>query len=110
MSERCTVIVTVDAPDAVLVDMVAHARVGIASFPEFEGYLAGHLRVSEDGTRLVQHLEWASHNAYERCRDDPRWDALPTTAVFLGHVAAGRASIDVRTYTLVAQSRASDAD
>lgn len=100
----CTVIVTVDAPPEVMPDMRAHAELGIDRFPGFDGFVRGELRVSEDGTRLVQHLEWTSHEAYVRCRDDPRWHELPSTTAFMDHVSAGRARVDAREYRRVAMA------
>lgn len=102
--DGCTVIVTVDAPPTVLGEMRAHAEAGIELFPRFEGFAGGHLRMSEDATRLVQHVEWRTREAYVRCRDDPSWDTLPTTRVFERHVASGAATVDARVFRLVATS------
>ncbi len=98
----CTAIVTVDADPDVLGDMRAHASLGLERFGEWPGFLAGRLYVSDDGTRLVQHLEWTSVEAYVRCRDDPQWDELPSTGRFMDHVRAGRANVDARVFTVAA--------
>lgn len=110
MSEAgtCTVIVTVDAPRDALLEMAEHARLGITLFPNFDGFIEGHLRVSEDRTRLVQHLEWSSREAYVRCRDDESWETLPSTGAFMRHVETGAATVDARVYGLLAAHKADD--
>lgn len=100
----CTVIVTVDAPQAVMTDLIDHARLGLDRFPDFEGFVGGALHISDDETRLVQYLQFASEPSYEAARDDPTWDEAPSTRLFAEHVAAGRALIDVRVYTVVAHT------
>lgn len=98
------VIVTVDATAAIIDEMVGHARVGIERFGDCDGYVSGTLHRSSDGERLVQVVRWRSMDAYEACRDDPRWDALPTTEPFLRHVTDGSARLDVRTYEVISTS------
>lgn len=100
----CIVIVTVDAPAEALPGLVEHARMGIRSFGGCEGFVGGDLHVARDGTRLVQRTEWASDEAYEACRDDPRWDEAPTTAPFLALVRDGTATMDVRRYERLERS------
>jgi hypothetical protein len=85
-------------------ELVAHARVGIERFGEWAGFLDGALHVSEDGGRLVQYLRWASRWAYESCRDDPRWDELPSTARFMAIIASEDVSLDARIYEVVSRS------
>lgn len=98
----CTVVVTVDATPGVLADMARHARAGLELFPDCEGFVGGALHLSSDGKRLVQYLQFSSEAEYVSCRDDLRWGELESTAVFAGHVAAGRASVDARTFTVLA--------
>lgn len=98
----CTVIVTVDADDSVLPDLIAHARAGLRMSVDWPGFLGGRLHVSRDGARLVQQQWWASEEAYVRWRDDPAWDDLASTRVFMSHVAAGRAQVDARVFDVVA--------
>lgn len=98
------VIVTVDAAAEVLAEMADHARLGLEGFDAWPGYVGGDLHVSADGTRLVQRLEWDSQADWERCRDDPHWDTVPSTRRILEHVETGRARLDVRTYERVATS------
>ena len=100
----CTVVVTVDAPPDVMDDLVAHARVGIERFVECQGYIHGTLHLSEDGRRLVQYLRWATKSDYEACRDDPRWDALPTTARFMALVSSDAVTLDARAYEALERS------
>jgi hypothetical protein len=100
----CTVIVTVDAPLDIMGDLVAHARVGIERFGDCPGFIDGILHVSQDGRRLVQYLRWASDSEYEACRDDPRWDALPTTARFMALVSSEAVTLDARVYAVVERS------
>ena len=97
----CTVIVTVDADERVLPDMVAHARAGLVALTDRPGFCDGRLHVSRDGRRLVLQQRWVSEAAYVRWRDDPRWNDLASTRVFMDHVAAGRARVDARTFDLV---------
>ena len=87
-----------------MTDLVAHARFGLDRFPESEGFIGGALHVSDDGTRLVQYLQWVSQALYEAARDDPKWDEAPSTRRFAEHVASGRASIDARIYVVVAHA------
>ena len=101
-----TVIVTVDAPGEVMDDLVAHARVGIERFGECEGFVDGTLYLSADGGRLIQHLRWTTMTAYERCRDDPRWDALPSTKRLMSLVATDEVTMDARIFAVVATSLA----
>ena len=98
----CTVVVTVDAEADVLPDLIAHAAGGLERFGDCEGFVGGALHVSDDGTRLVQYVQWSSEEAYIACRDDPRWDGLASTELFMAHLAAGRALIDARVYRVVA--------
>lgn len=102
VARACTVIVTVDADDSVLPDLVAHARTGLTMSADWPGFLGGRLHVSRDGTRLVQQLWWASEEAYIRWRDDPGWDDLASTRAFMSHVAAGRAQVDARVFDVAA--------
>lgn len=101
----CTVIVTVDAPAEVMADLEEHARVGLDEFHSCESYIAGAVHLSADGTRMVQYSQWTSEEGYTGCRDDPRWDDLPSTGRFMAHVVSGRAEVDARTYTVVESSR-----
>jgi hypothetical protein len=96
--DLCTVIVTVDAPPDVMPRLEAHARAGIHGFAECPGYLGGAMHVSEDGTRLVQYLQWTSEAHYRKCVEDPRWDELSTTAEFMDAIREGRARVDARTF------------
>ena len=101
----CTVVVTVDADPSMLPTVVEHARLGVEEhFPRYDGFVGGALHVSGDGGRLVQYLQWASEEHYRRCRDDARWDDLPSTARFMALVGSGQATVDARTYTVVARS------
>lgn len=100
----CTVVVTVDTTKDVMGDLVEHARLGLDRFSDCDGFVGGALHVSDDGTRLVQYLQWESEAAYIACRDDPRWDEIASTDQFATHVASGRAQIDARTYSVVADS------
>lgn len=100
----CIVIVTVDAPLDVMDDLVAHARAGIRRFGDCQGFVDGTLHRSEDGRRLVQYLRWASVAAYETCRDDPRWDGLPTTDRFMALAATDAVTLDARVFEVLDRS------
>ena len=100
----CTVVVTVDTTADVIGDLVEHARSGLDRFTDYDGFIGGALHISDDETRLVQYLQWASEKAYVECRDDPKWNEIATTARFADHVVAGRARVDARTYSVVAHS------
>ena len=91
----CTVIVTVDAPPEVMPDLVAHASAGLDLFVAFDGYLAGTLHRSVDGTRLVQIVNWIDQDRYQACIDDARWDDLDSARTFMAHVQEGRATMTV---------------
>lgn len=108
-SDCCTVIATVDADPTVLVALEAHARAGLEHFPSFPGFLGGALHRSGDGERLVQYLQWSSRAEYERCIDDPSWDALPSTRHFLDAVHEGRARLNVRVFDVVMVAPGADA-
>ena len=98
----CTVVVTVDlASDAARQAVLAHARLGLRRFGEFEGFLGGALHVSADGRRIVQYLQWASEDLYVACRDAPLWDELPTTAPFFAHVQDGSAKVNAAVVDVV---------
>jgi len=101
----CTVIVTVDAAQEVMPELLEHARVGLDEmFRDCQGFIGGALHVSGDGTKLVQYLQWDSEALYIECRDHPRWNALASTQQFMEHVITGRAKVDARTYTVVADA------
>ena len=100
----CTVIVTVDTDPETMVALVEHARLGLDRFRECDSYRAGAVHVSEDRERLVQYSQWTSEAGYQQCRDDPRWDALPSTVVFMDHVASGRARVDARVFSVIDSS------
>lgn len=100
----CTVVVTVDASQAVMADLIEHARFGLDRFPDSEGFVGGALHLSDDGTRLVQYLQWTSQASYNAARDDPNWDEAPSARQFAEHVTSGRASIDARVYDVVAHA------
>ena len=100
----CTVVVTVDGSPDVLDDLVEHARVGLERFPDYSGFLGGALHLSENGTRMIQYLQWESEATYVACRDDPRWDDLESTRLFAEHIGAGRAQMDVRLYAVIADA------
>lgn len=103
-AERCIVIVTVDAPAELIPRLAEHARLGIRRFPEWEGYLGGALHLSQDGTRLVQYLSWASETDYRRCIEDPEWDSLPSTREFAETVRSGNAVVDARVFAVAEAS------
>ncbi len=98
----CTVIVTVDAQPELMPDLESHARTGLKLFPEFDGFLSGALHRSVDGARLVQYLQWTGEDRYLACVNAPEWDALPSTQRFMEIVHSRQATVDVRTFTVVA--------
>jgi quinol monooxygenase YgiN len=100
----CTVIVTVDAPDDAMSELEAHARVGIARFTEYDGFVSGALHRSDDGGRLVQYLQWRDEAAYRACIDDTAWDELESTRRFMQLARDGTTTVDARTYDVVAIS------
>lgn len=85
-------------------DLLEHARLGISRFSDCHGFISGALHLSSDSTRLIQYLQWETEGNYVTCRDDPRWEEYPTTRIFLEHVEEGRATVDARTYAVVADS------
>ncbi len=101
-TDCCTVIVTVDAAAGVMAELESHAREGIARFAAFEGFIAGALHRSEDGARLVQYLQWETEEHHLACMNDPRWEDVPSTRIFMDHIAAQRAKVDVRVYDVIA--------
>lgn len=100
-SAGCTVVVTADGRPEVMPDLRSHAAAGLDAFVRYPGFVGGALHVSNDGTRLVQYLQWTDRSAYVAARDDPAWDELESTRVFMDHVAAGRAVVDARVYEVV---------
>ncbi len=97
----CTVIVTVDADTDFMPALRHHARMGLDQFPSYPGYLSGALHLSDDGTRLVQYLQWRSETDYRACVEDSAWDRFPSTAVFLEAASAGEARVDARVFVVV---------
>ena len=94
----CTIIVTVDAAPELLLVLSAHARLGIELFKGFPGFLGGALHLSEDQSRMVQYLQWASESEYRACIDDPSWDELASTKTFMEAVHSGQAQLDARVF------------
>lgn len=101
-TELCTVIVTVEADPALMPELEAHARDGLTRFPAFAGFVGGALHRSADGGRLVQYLQWEREEDHLACIHAPVWEAQASSRRFLELVGSGRASLDVRTYTVVA--------
>ncbi|MCG8587807.1 MAG: hypothetical protein MJE66_00800 [Proteobacteria bacterium] len=97
-----TVIVTVDAEPEIMPRLEAHARFGLDAFAEFDGYCGGQLHVSLDRRRLVQIVRWRTEGDYLACRDDARWEEVPTTKAFMAAVESPNVVMDVRAYTVVA--------
>lgn len=100
--QLCTVIVTVDAPQAVVPELESHAREGLRRFRDFPGFIGGALHRSGDGLRLVQYLQWRSEEEHLACMNDPRWDDEPSTRRFVELAEDGTATVDVRTYVVLA--------
>ena len=100
----CTIIVTVDAAPELLPVLSAHARLGIELFKGFPGFLGGALHLSEDQSRMVQYLQWASESEYRACIDDPSWDELASTKTFMEAVDSGQAQLDARVFHVEAAS------
>ena len=69
-----TVVVTVDAPADVLVDLAHHARLGLDLFRRYPGYLSGALHLSEDGELLIG----TGLGAWQRSRPSP---SLPASGI-----------------------------
>ena len=109
-STACAVIVTVDASEHAMREIEAHARLGLARFPDYTGFISGALQISADRTRLVQYLQWQSEGDHRRCIDDPMWDDLPSTKRFMELVDSGAASMDLRVYDVVATAPTNAAD
>ena len=99
------VIVTLDASTSEMPALAAHAKVGMAKFGEYEGFLGGNVYESEEGTRLVSYQEWSSNETYKKCVDDPAWHALDSTRHFMDAVREGRAHVDVRFYERTATGK-----
>ncbi|MDH3497540.1 MAG: hypothetical protein OER21_12330 [Gemmatimonadota bacterium] len=101
-TDLCTVIVTLDADPGLMPELEAHARDGLARFGAFAGFVAGALHRSADGRRLVQYLQWAREEDHLACVNAPVWNTVPSSQRFMEIVESGRATLDVRTYTVVA--------
>ena len=71
-SELFTVIVMVDAEPDVMPDLEAHAKSGLELFRDYDGFVAGALHRSADGSRLVQYVQWEAESHYHRCIGDRR--------------------------------------
>ncbi len=102
--DRCTVIVTVDAPAEALSVVEAHARLGLERFHDYPGYLGGALHLSRDRTRLVQYLQWRTEAEYQACIEDARWQEEPSALRVQELVANGTATMHVGQYTVAALS------
>ena len=102
----CTVIVTVDANLAIMPELEAHARYGLARFRELRGLVSGACHRSADGTCLAQHLQWETEADHLACVQHPQWDEIPSTRRFMELVDSGQATIDVRIYDVVASNEA----
>ncbi len=105
-----TVVVTVDgAPDNVAI-AVRHASAGLALFAEFDGFVGGATHVSADGGRIVQYLQWEDEEAHNICMNDPRWDNLESSRLFMALAERGELNIDVRIYRVAAISSGRNQD
>ena len=105
-TDICTVIVTVDADPEIVPELEEHARDGLDRFARLRGFISGALHKSDDGGRLVQYLQWKTVDDHLACVHHPQWDDLPSTRRFMELVGSGRATMDVRTYRVVASADA----
>ena len=100
----CTVIVTLDAAPETMVELESHARDGLARFAKFDGFVAGALHKSADGTRLVQYLQWRDEAAHLAFMHDPIWHEIPSTRRFMDVVESGKASMKVGVFDVIAET------
>jgi len=49
----------------------------------------------------VQYLLWETEAHHLACVNDPSWEALASTRIFMEAIRSGAAKMDVRTYRVV---------
>ena len=94
----CTVIVTVDGSNAAIAAVLAHATSGLERFADHDGFLAGATHLSQDGTRIVQYLQWRDEAAYTACMASPAWESIPSSRDFMHMMARGEIAVDARVF------------
>ena len=97
---------TVDANPAIMPELEAHARYGLARFGDFRGFVSGACHRSADGARLVQYLQWETEADHRACVKYPQWDEIPSTRRFMELVDSDQVEIDVPVYDVIASNEA----
>ena len=93
------VLMTIDPADQQA--LVALAEAAQPIFARQPGFVAAALHRSGDGTRVVQYLQWRSLADSQACMESPDWQGREG-ADFMGFLQAGKATMEVHDYTVVA--------
>lgn len=99
-SPYCTVVVLVSGDPEAIRSVLDHAIQGPALFSEFAGFIGGSTHVAEDGTRILQYLQWRDKASHEDCLRDPKWASFPSSVHFMALVESGDIQVEVKTYTV----------
>jgi hypothetical protein len=98
---NCTVIVTVDGDSQAISSVTDHASSGLDRFAAFPGYIAGATHLSEDGSRIIQYLQWQSKEAHEACMNDPSWDDDEGSRHFIELMGTGAIKVSVGVFDVI---------
>lgn len=94
--EVFTVLITLKVPESRQEEVLQIAQKNLPIFARQPGFLSARIYRSQDGTRILNGLNWASQADYEACMESPEWaQGDPQLFVLLDR---GIIEMEVRTY------------
>ena len=99
-NNNCTVIVSVDGDVKDIESVLNHVTSGLDLFNEFDGFIAGATHLSEDGTRIIQYLNWKNKQAHKRCTEDPRWFEHEPSRHFIDLMKSGKIKVKAEIFNI----------
>ena len=100
-TKRITVMVIMEVAPADQAELIELALASQRTMAAQPGFIAGALHRGEDGTRVVQYLQWESREAHAACMASPDWNNEDARR-FMVLFDSGRATMNVQTYDVIA--------
>lgn len=97
--KQFTVLVTLRVPEGRQEDILRLAEANLPIFARQPGFNSARVFRSQDGTRILTLLHWASQADHEACMLSPDWAQCDPR--FLSLVDRGTIQMDVRAYEQV---------
>jgi len=91
-----TVLVTLRVPEGRQEDILRLAEANLPIFARQPGFVSAKVYRSQDGTRVLTWLQWASQADHEACMLSPDWAQCDPR--FTSLLDRGTIQMDVRTY------------